>query len=726
MAESGSTLRRIVVLSDGTGNSAAKVWRTNVWRLYQALDLSNGRQVALYDDGVGSSSFVPIAVLGGALGFGLKRNVLDLYRFVCRNWTPDVEIFGFGFSRGAFTIRVLMGLIATQGLVPYQSEEQLRRDAAAAYRSYRKRYRGGWLVDALRGVRDGLLTLWTRMRGHAPYDEVPKRQLTSIAFVGLWDTVAAYGLPIEEMTRGFSMWLWPLSLPDRKLSHKVQRARHAVALDDARTTFHPVLWTEHGEKRVSNVRDERLSQVWFAGMHSNVGGGYPDDGLAHVSLVWMMEEAAAVGLEFKNGSAAIDEARLSSDQDGRLYDSRRGVGGYYRYGPRKLATLTHDTDHDVVVDLPKIHESVFERIRHGARAYAPVGLPARYAVVRRNGAIVEGAPNPYESTAKSQARALNQERVWDLVWRRRVVYFATLVPTFYLALFPWVHTGRDGWQASPWAFLAPVIRALNALVPAFASRWIDAFATNPGWFVLGAGLVSFFMWRGGRLGAQIVDEMRALWQTGATTANPPGGWIYRLRTNRVYVVFFHGLKRYVLPTAFAVIFLLGAMVILSRTAFMIASSWGLVCSTPRTVEPTFRTSALCAATGVTLEAGARYRITLTPEQRWDDNGIVPDGFEGFGREKMTWPMYLGLPLRRSLTEPWFRPLARIGATGNDVYVLRPAAASGTTTLVSEITARTAGPLFLYVNDTVIPLPWLADFFYTNNRGTAKVQVDRLQ
>jgi hypothetical protein len=78
--------KRIIVLSDGTGNSAAKIWRTNVWRIFEALDLKKSDQIAIYDDGVGTSSFKPLALLGGAFGFGLKRNVLGLYKFLCRNY----------------------------------------------------------------------------------------------------------------------------------------------------------------------------------------------------------------------------------------------------------------------------------------------------------------------------------------------------------------------------------------------------------------------------------------------------------------------------------------------------------------------------------------------------------------------------------------------------------------------------------------------------------------
>ena len=132
--------RKIILLSDGTGNSAAKVWRTNVWRTFEALDLSGNDQVAFYDDGVGTSSFKPMAILGGAFGFGLRRNVIALYKFACRNYRDaDDELFGFGFSRGAFTIRIVMGLIDSQGLVKADNEAELDSLASAAYRAYRAR-----------------------------------------------------------------------------------------------------------------------------------------------------------------------------------------------------------------------------------------------------------------------------------------------------------------------------------------------------------------------------------------------------------------------------------------------------------------------------------------------------------------------------------------------------------------------------------------------------------
>src|SRR5664280_1155433 len=240
--------KKIILLSDGTGNAASSIWRTNVWRLFQSIDLTAPDQVACYDDGVGTSSFKPVAILGGAFGFGLKRNVIHLYEFLCRNYTPGSEIFAFGFSRGAFTIRVLTGLIANQGLIPYKSESDLSAKAAAAYREFRRaRFRTRWWIEALRPVRDFFVSIKRRLLRREPYDQTKNIPVSAIRFLGLWDTVAAYGLPIDEMTRGVDQYLWPLELPDRKLWSKVERACHALALDDERTTFHPILWDESAQ-----------------------------------------------------------------------------------------------------------------------------------------------------------------------------------------------------------------------------------------------------------------------------------------------------------------------------------------------------------------------------------------------------------------------------------------------------------------------------------------------
>ncbi|MGH8640209.1 MAG: DUF2235 domain-containing protein, partial [Burkholderiales bacterium] len=399
--------KNIVLLSDGTGNSAGKLFRTNVWRLYQALDLSqtgpDGRptQIAYYDDGVGTSAFKPLALLGGAFGWGLKRNVLDLYTFLCRNYQHEYfdangrlvldkgkpvrdSIRAFGFSRGAFTIRVLTGLINSQGLVKAESEEELRHLAAQAFREYRRTYKTATGVEKVaRTARDYLMKPLPKA---VPTRTIPPLEI-KIQFLGLWDTVAAYSLPIDELTRAWG-WVFPLSVPDRELCGNVERACHALALDDERNTFHPVLWNEENLPSKKTIREETVTQVWFSGMHAGVGGGYPDDALAYVSLEWMLREAENVGVIFKPD--ALKEAKEAKDVFGKLHDSRQGLGGAYRYLPRKLKRLTKDDDdkkNRVVISRPKIHESVFQRVDRGTDAYAPIVLPARYAVVDAAGAI---------------------------------------------------------------------------------------------------------------------------------------------------------------------------------------------------------------------------------------------------------------------------------------------------------------------------------------------------
>src|SRR5262245_57152171 len=183
-------------------------------------------------------------------GWGLKRNVIECYKFVCRSYQPGDRIYGFGFSRGAYTIRVALRLILLQGLVKYENNEaELHRYAIAAYRAFRKEHVASlWHIKLMRRIRDFIL--------RTPYEKLEELKVTvsEIRFIGLWDTVAAYGLPVEEMTRFYSKWIFPFEILDPQLHPDVKRACHALSIDDERTTFHPVLWTE--TKSDTQVGDE--------------------------------------------------------------------------------------------------------------------------------------------------------------------------------------------------------------------------------------------------------------------------------------------------------------------------------------------------------------------------------------------------------------------------------------------------------------------------------------
>jgi uncharacterized protein (DUF2235 family) len=792
---------KIVVLSDGTGNSSAKVWRTNVWRTFELLDLTGSDQVAMYDDGVGTSSFLPLALLGGAFGWGLKRNVIDLYKFVCRNYPrngdprPAPKIYGFGFSRGAFTIRVLIGLILYQGLAPYYSEEDLHVRARSAYRAFRAdKFHSVLRIETLfRAIRDAGLWLLDKIMRRPRPNRSENRDVEQIEFLGLWDTVAAYGLPIEEMTRGVSQWLWPLELPDRVLRKQIQKACHALSIDDERTTFHPVLWTERSFERVTEeqngrrvekieerlervarrdnnirlIKDERVSQVWFAGVHANVGGGYPDDALAYVPLYWIMKQAYESGIKFKAPPLEPDAFRKTlsgGDKDGRKYNSRAGVAGYYRYGPRKIADLCNmpvsSRRGDIVeIETPKIHYTALQRLRSDSNAYAPIGLPKAYAVVDANGNISFPSNNIYETPDEAKARVLDQERVWNIVWLRRIVYFLTLAASFHLAAFWLFHNQiRSDEFDSSISLVSQFVRLVESFLPyQVVHWWTDYYATNPAWFVIGVLVLGVLIGFGSKLESKITDSMRFIWTQRATTATIESSGLHTairdFRMSPPYQAVLRALKYHILPFLLAIFLVHIGAVTLNHLALNIIDPTGAFCQgtdsehwdklekkNQVSAKPIhFSTKNMCFATGVFLLHGARYEVDITPDglpsEPWRDGDLQETSPQGFDSSAVFhdpglpyWRrpiMYLAMPLRRIYFRRWFTVIARVGPVGMYEDYLDPGpddqyGYSGTTNVVKR-----DGELFLYVNDAVIAVPGLFDHFYNNNHGTAVIRVRRM-
>jgi uncharacterized protein (DUF2235 family) len=801
--------KNIILLSDGTGNSSAKLFRTNVWQLFQALDLTDpARQVAYYDDGVGTSSFKPFAILGGVFGFGLKRNVIDIYSFCCRNYRDGDKIYGFGFSRGAFTIRVVAGFIARIGLVNYDGNEaHLARDAEIAYRGYRKiknfRSGGNILIGPLRALRDWVSHVVFRKPTLEQLDLV---QIEKFDFLGVFDTVGAYGGPIEEITRAIDYWYWPLSMPDQFMNHKIVRACHALALEEERDSFHPVLWDDryvraddglypaaHGwapapsdpNKVLAAIDRERISQVWFVGVHSDIGGGYSRDGLAYCTLAWMMERAGVYGLHY----LSVQESWLKSfaDRYDQLNDSRHGLGGYYRYRPRKLADIYNeppyklsigedlrrifnllfdrgDPEHEVKKELalpgsyvarpaPKVHRSVLDRIRSGTDGYSPIVLPQEYYVVGDDGAV---ALNTAAAETGAASRAIRQEKAWDWVWARRITYFLTVFASLFLVALPAIekHKPPRG-PASPAEVVVPFIDLVGAFLPSFAKPWLEAFRNSPGQFLAGVLLLGILMYAGGWMQGHIRDVMRGIWRTPAAPAPPPGGFVYNLRTAGPYRAFFYVVKHWILPSIFAllifVMLVIAVVTLVNRVSFAMFDLTGQVCvpsQNPQLVTGSatkpFETRTLCNATGLAVERNKSYRISIVVTDPWEDgyNFKEPDpvkakGIEtdpqGFGVEKMTPAMWLGLPIRRLVGSNWFATILRIGNRGFGEIVpsldrIDPPRCQcpGTTSYMATFTARKSGELFVYVNDSVIGIPKYFDYFYTlNNKGTANLTIELL-
>ena len=349
----------LVIFADGTGNAESSENKTNVWRLKDGLDVPPER--IYYDDGVGTAYWV-FSWVGLGFGFGLKKNVLDLYRFLCEHHQDNCSIYAFGFSRGAFTVRLLVDLIQSEGLLKGQAACDLPYLAAWAYRSHRRQHGDKFLKSLLvlpRTIRDVALLVWDRLLGRKKYNRADKTtpdELKEKIFVGVWDTVDAYAMSIDTVAKGIDRYVTPIRFDLSQLPPVVNAARHALSLDDERTTFHPLLWDDKN--------DDRIEQVWFAGVHADVGGGYENHRLSLVSLNWMIQER---GLPFKPKSTR--EWSNPTNTLGEMHDSRRRWKSLYRYGPRRVPGP------DNVMRVPKIHASVLERV--DAQGYAPMAFPAR-------------------------------------------------------------------------------------------------------------------------------------------------------------------------------------------------------------------------------------------------------------------------------------------------------------------------------------------------------------
>ena len=369
--------KNIILCADGTGNRGGYTPNSNVFEIYNAIkrnvDLeTEPKQITFYDNGVGTSVNKTWKAVTGAIGLGFKKNVCDLYRFLCLNYKKNDKVFLFGFSRGAATVRALSGFIYHCGLIEGEklinsenySHGDLVREIEIAFQKYKNRESLHYQVPT------------------APTND--SHRAIPIHFIGIWDTVSALGAPQRTHITGPFSWLTqnffsvldygmdrvgPHRFYDYELNDKVEHAYQALSIDDERTAFWPMVWDETGVKA-----DHSVEQVWFAGVHANVGGGYQRNGMAKVPLYWMMEHAERHGLIFKDGS--LQKVEEDANVNDMLYDSRGGFARMYRYHPREIENLCKNKMTDV-----KIHSTVVERMDESMAKYAPCLLPERFSLV---------------------------------------------------------------------------------------------------------------------------------------------------------------------------------------------------------------------------------------------------------------------------------------------------------------------------------------------------------
>jgi uncharacterized protein (DUF2235 family) len=299
-------MKRIAIFCDGTWNTPDKTENgkhcpTNVVKMADALSpvSSDGTpQILYYETGIGSEGHLDQRVFDGATGTGISDHILQAYRFIINNYLPGDELYFFGFSRGAFTVRSLSGLIRNSGILKIENLDLVSR-AYSIYRSRLPQYQ----------PREVESTLFRKT--------FAVEEFTKIKFIGVFDTVGALGNPLflHKLFSGKTQF------HDTDLSSRITYAFHALAIDEKRKNFEATLWNQQ-----PNSKDQVLEQMWFPGVHSDVGGGIPDTetGLSDISLKWMLEKAQSCDLSF-------NDIVLNPNPKALMHESYKG---FYKIQPK--------------------------------------------------------------------------------------------------------------------------------------------------------------------------------------------------------------------------------------------------------------------------------------------------------------------------------------------------------------------------------------------------------
>lgn len=320
-------MKNIVICSDGTGNEYGD-HNTNVVLIYTVASRTDS-QITFYDPGVGTGGWeydelknTLQAKHDQTTGGGLQKNVEDAYCFLMQCFAEGDRVYLFGFSRGAFTVRSLAGMLHKCGLLE-RGNDNLLEYASKLYNT-----KGNDTIA--QGFKD------TFSRSCPVY------------FIGVWDTVESLAMNAKK------------KFHDARLNPEVRFAYQAISIDERRKDFKPSLWDD------ANIpQNQTMEQMWFAGVHSDVGGWYDERGLSNIALQWMLKKAKDSGMQVDEGAAA----GYVADPHGEIHESYAGfwkIRGSYR---RKIP------------EGALIHPSVVERTKKVSNKYAPKNLPANYHVV---------------------------------------------------------------------------------------------------------------------------------------------------------------------------------------------------------------------------------------------------------------------------------------------------------------------------------------------------------
>jgi uncharacterized protein (DUF2235 family) len=405
-------MKNIVICCDGTGNEISENI-SNVLKLYRCLrktDKTLPHQAVFYDPGVGTLARPDpwhklrqdfVTILGLATGYGLDDNVLASYNFLVNTYEDGDHIYLFGFSRGAYTVRVLAGLIHKIGLISPQ-QVNLAGSGLTAYKQIPPQGAGvdpGALADE--GDEDGPLAS-ARDDNAAQFARILSTRWPTIHFVGVWDTVASVIVPRPDRL------YWP-SLEELAFTlhnPSVKTFRQAMSIDERRCMFRLKKWEQpqtftHNRFNQAGAEPQDIMQVWFAGVHADIGGGYPEkeSSLSKYPLLWMIDEAVKCGLAVnprtvnqlawgvqRKGSPF---SYVTPDVAGDLHTSLSGAWWILEYIPKadtykewparqsRFGFYIPDAEPRFIPEGALIHDSVLKRMA-AVPEYRPINLPARY------------------------------------------------------------------------------------------------------------------------------------------------------------------------------------------------------------------------------------------------------------------------------------------------------------------------------------------------------------